>query len=159
MRRKTIEDYVEIVYDLQKNNKPVHTNAVADALKINPASVTEIFQKLGYEGFIIYERYSGALLTQKGEKLAVKTKEKHKAIRDFLMILGVEKKIAEKDACEMEHIIHTSTMDTIAKFVEVINQCNITPFFLNKLKHYIKTGKLRKCPDEIFEICSKISEK
>jgi DtxR family Mn-dependent transcriptional regulator len=159
MRKKTIEDYVEIVYDLQKNNKPVHTNAVADALKINPASVTEIFQKLNNEGFIIYEKYGGAFLTKKGENLAINIKEKHEAIRDFLIILGVNKKIAEQDACEMEHILHSSTMDSIAKFVDVINQCKITPFFLNKLRHYIKTGEIKKCPDEILEICLKISEK
>ena len=50
MRKKTIEDYVELVYDLQHGKKRVHTNDVASALNINPASVTEIFQKLSDEG-------------------------------------------------------------------------------------------------------------
>ena len=44
MRKKTIEDYVELVYDLQKEKKRVHTNDIASAFDINPASVTEIFQ-------------------------------------------------------------------------------------------------------------------
>ena len=46
MRKRTIEDYVELLFILQKENKMVHTNDVASALDINPASVTEIFQKL-----------------------------------------------------------------------------------------------------------------
>ena len=50
MRKRTIEDYVELLFILQKENKMVHTNDVASALDINPASVTEIFQKLQNEG-------------------------------------------------------------------------------------------------------------
>jgi len=72
LRKKTIEDYVELVYDLQKGKKRVHTNDIASALDINPASVTEIFQKLSNDGYIDYEKYSGATLTDKGRKIALK---------------------------------------------------------------------------------------
>jgi len=33
------------------------------------------------------------------------------------MILGVDDKTAEMDACEMEHILHKRTMEAIIKFV------------------------------------------
>jgi DtxR family Mn-dependent transcriptional regulator len=158
LRRKTIEDYVEHVFDLQKGKKRVHTNDVASALKINPASVTEIFQKLSDEGYIDYEKYSGALLTEKGIKLAINTKKKHESLKNFLMLLGVSKEIAEKDACEMEHILHNNTMDTVVKFVEVIRHCEITPFWLERLKKYVKTGKLSECPPKLVEICQKYSK-
>ena len=46
MKDKTIEDYVELLYDFEKEKGKVHTNDVANSLSINPASVTEIFQKL-----------------------------------------------------------------------------------------------------------------
>ena len=158
MRKKTIEDYVELVYDLQKSKKIVHTNDIAFALDINPASVTEIFQKLNEEGYINYEKYTGARLTKKGRELAINTKRKHNIITEFLVILGVDKKIAEIDACEMEHIIHPTTLETIIKFVEVINNCNVTPFWLDRLKKYVKTGKLADCPSELTEICLKYSK-
>ena len=158
MRKKTIEDYVELVYDLQKGKKKVHTNDIASALSINPASVTEIFQKLSEEGYINYEKYIGATLTKKGRTLAVNTKKKHNKITEFLILLGVDKEIAETDACEMEHILHPDTMDTIIKFVEVIKKCEITPFWLNRLKGYTKTGKLPKCPPDLYQICIKHSK-
>jgi len=158
LRKKTIEDYVELVYDLQKNKKIVHTNDIAFALDINPASVTEIFQKLNEEGYINYEKYTGARLTKKGRALAINTKKKHNIITEFLVVLGVDKKTAEIDACEMEHIIHPSTLETIIKFVEVIRNCNITPFWLDRLKKYVKTGKLTDCPSELTEICLKYSK-
>ena len=158
MRKKTIEDYVELVYDLQKKKKIGHTNDIAIALDINPSSVTEIFQKLSEEGYIYYKKYSGATLTSKGKKVALKIKKKHVTLTEFLVLLGVDKKIAEIDACEMEHIIHPITMDTIIKFVEIIKQCNITPFWLDRLKAYVKTGKLKDCPSELIEICLKYSK-
>jgi len=155
MRKKTIEDYVELVYDLQKGKKPVHTNDIASALNISPASVTEIFQKLSEEGYIDYEKYRGATLTKKGRRIARKTKKRHDTLTEFLLLLGIEKETAEKDACEMEHILHPDTMDTILKFVKVVKRCEVTPFWLNRLKKYVKTGKLTECPPDMVEVCLK----
>lgn len=158
LRKKTIEDYVEQLYDLQEKDKPVHTNDVANILNINPASVTEIFQKLHSEGYVDYKKYGGVILTKKGQQLAISTRKRHEKLKEFLILLGVNKKIAEKDACEMEHILNNKTMDVVLKFVEVINLCETTPFWLNRLKKYIKTGKLDKCPAELAEICSKYNK-
>ncbi len=158
MRKKTIEDYVELVYSLQKKGKRVRTNDVASALGINPASVTEVFQKLSDEGYIDYEKYGGVTLTDKGKKIARETQKRHDALKEFLILLGVKQDVAEKDACEMEHILHTSTMDMIAKFVEVINHCKVTPFWLERLKEYVRTGDLSECPPKLAEICLKYSK-
>ena len=155
MKKKTIEDYVELVYDLQQGKNPVHTNDIASALNINPASVTEIFQKLSDEEYINYEKYGGATLTGKGKKIAIATKKRHDTLTEFLLLLGIDEKTAEKDACEMEHILHSDTMDTILKFVEVIKQCEVTPFWLNRLKKYVKTGKLTECPQDMVKVCLK----
>ncbi len=158
MRKRTIEDYVELVYDIQKGKKRVHTNDIASALKINPASVTEIFQKLSAEGYVSYKKYSGIKLTVKGLNVALKINKKHNTLKEFLLLLGIDKNIAEKDACEMEHILHPSTMDTIIKFVEVVKICEVTPFWLERLKEYVRTGKLSKCPEKLYELCQNIQK-
>ena len=49
MRKKTIEEYVEVIFAIQKTKKIVHTNDVASTLEVNPASVTEMFGKLTHE--------------------------------------------------------------------------------------------------------------
>ena len=158
MRKKTIEDYLEILYRLQKGKKRVHTNDIASAFNINPASVTEILQKLSDEGYIDYEKYSGAILTKKGLILAKKTNERHETITEFFIILGIDKKTAEEDACEMEHILHKKTMDSIIKFVEIVKSCEFTPFWLDRLNKYVETGKIPVCPPEIKSFCKKISK-
>jgi len=124
LRKKTVEDYLELLHDLQKNKKIVHTNDIASSLNIKPSSVTEIFQKLCEEGYINYEKYSGVTLTEKGKKIALDTKRRHKKLTEFLVLLGVDKKTAESDACEMEHILHPKTMEKIIKFVEDVKNKN-----------------------------------
>jgi len=158
LRRKTIEDYVELIYNIQKEKIPVHTNDIANALNISAASVTEIFQKLKNEGYLNYKKYSGVTLTDKGKRIALQTKSKHNALKDFLLLLGLDPDIAEVDACEMEHFLHPETMDLINKFVKTIKQCEITPFWLQRFKKYVKTGDLSKCPQEIMKLCNMFSE-
>ena len=124
MRKKTIEDYVEMTYKLQKMKDRVKTNDIASAFNISPASVTEIFQKLAEEGYIDYERYGGVTLRIKGEKIAVDTIKKHNILREFLTSLGVREKIANEDACKIEHVINKETMNRLTKFVDFASKSN-----------------------------------
>ena len=145
MKKKTIEDYVELVYIIQKKKKIVHTNDVAFALNINPASVTEIFQKLSDEGYINYEKYSGVTLTAKGKKIAVKTKNRHDTLKSFLIILGVNKNIADEDACKIEHSVNQETMDILRKFVEFSRFEDGCSRWLDHFKYFHETGEYIKC--------------
>ena len=117
MRKKTIENYVELIYTLQRQKKKerVHTTDIASILQITPASVTEIFRKLSNQGYLNYEKYSGVTLTTTGKTLAQRTKRKHDALKRFLLLLGLDEGIAEHDACEMEHFLHPTTLDKIVK--------------------------------------------
>jgi len=139
MRKKTIEDYVELIYILQDKTGKVHTNDVAFALDISPASVTEIFQKLSDEDY--YEKYSGVTLTSKGKKIAIEIKIKHDTLKEFLMILGISEKTADKDACRIEHIVTPETMNRLAKFVEFVQKFKEEPKLLDNFEHFYKTGE------------------
>ena len=97
LRKKTIEDYLEIIYIIQNKGEKVHTNDIASSFDINPSSVTEMFQKLSEEGYVNYKKYTGVTLTEKGKKLAIKTQRKHETLKNFLMILGIDEKIADED--------------------------------------------------------------
>lgn len=145
MRKKTIEDYVEMIYILQNKDEKVRTNNIASALNINPASVTEIFQKLSSGGYINYEKYSGVTLTAKGKKTAVATKKKHDTLKKFLTILGVDEKIADIDACKIEHIINSETMERLTKFVEFVHQKKEGPRWIDHFKYFYETGEYVEC--------------
>lgn len=153
MRKRTIEDYLERLYNLQKIKKPVHTNDIAIDLKINPASVTEILQKLNKEGYINYEKYSGATLTDKGKEVAISTIEKHDTLKKFLKIFGVDDKVANVDACKIEHVVNNETMKRLTKFVEFVHKFKDAPIWLDHFKYYYETGKYIECTPKYSEKC------
>lgn len=145
MRKKTIEDYVELIYIIQKEKKIVHTNDIAFALDINPASVTEIFQKLSDEGYINYEKYSGVKLTEKGRKIGMDIKKKHDTLKSFLMLLGVDDKISDEDACKIEHNVNKKTMDKLRKFVEFAKLEDGCTRWLDHYRYFEETGRYITC--------------
>lgn len=159
MRKKTIEDYVEAIYDLQQHQNRVRTTDIAKRFNVGPGSVTEVFQKLNQDGYINYKKYAGVTLTKRGQKIAVQTKEKHDTMKELLVLLGVDEKIAEQDACKMEHLLHTETMDVAMKLVETIKQCPSTPLLLTRLRNYCKSGELNECPPELYKKCRRVLHK
>ncbi|MEF8849099.1 MAG: hypothetical protein V5A68_08225, partial [Candidatus Thermoplasmatota archaeon] len=62
-------------------------------------------------------------------------------------------------ACEMEHILHPQTMNVIIKFVELLNSCNFSPIWLDRLKRYVETDELPNCPEELSKICEKYTKR
>jgi len=153
MKKRTIEEYVEIILIIQNEKKRVQTNDVASALDVNPASVTEMFQKLSNEGYINYERYSGVTLTEKGRKIAIITKKRHETLKDFLMILGVDEKIADDDACRIEHNVDFQTMKKLRKFVKYAKMENVCSRWLDHFKYFDETGKYIECKPANEEKC------
>ena len=70
-----VEDYLEVVYELIKT-------------KGYPRAI-DIAQRLDAMGLVVYERYRGLTLTEKGEDMARAVRQKHNTIIKFLQILGV----------------------------------------------------------------------
>ena len=69
--------------------------------------------------------------------------ERHKTLYKFFHeILGVDSKVAEKDACEIEHHIHKETLDRIIKFIQLVETCpEGEPLWLSSFHYYVKHGK------------------
>ena len=140
MKKKTLEDYLEMIYILQQKTGEVRTNDVAEGFGINPASVTEFFQKLHQEGYITYKKYSGVKLTRKGKVVAMATKNRHDTLKNFFTILGINETYADQDACRIEHVVTPQTMDRLTKFVEFVQHAEKPPQWLDRFKQYYETG-------------------
>jgi DtxR family Mn-dependent transcriptional regulator len=104
-----------------------------------------MFQKLKKADLINYEKYGAVTLTAKGKSIAKKTKKKHDILRKFLLILGIDEKTADMDACKIEHIVNPQTMDRLTKFVEFVNKKKDTPRWLDHFNYYYETGNYVEC--------------
>lgn len=106
MPSQIAEEYLEAVYDLSVDGAPAKTNEIAERMHIAPASATEMVQRLSADGLLSYEKYKGALLTEKGMRLARRIKRKHRLIERFLVdVLGAKKNEFHEEACKLEHVI------------------------------------------------------
>jgi DtxR family Mn-dependent transcriptional regulator len=141
MKTKTIEEYIEAIDALQKDHGHVHTNDLASSLEVAPPSVTEMLQKLAQKKLVNYVPYHGVTLSESGEKMAKELIAKHKTLAEFLEIIGVDKKEAEIDACQIEHHVSSQTINQLHMFVEFVRDSSQDPRWLENFMQYCKTGK------------------
>ena len=114
------EDYIETIYRLKKRNGIVFSIDVARELGFSRPSVSRAMGILREEDFITMDEVSKEIsLTEKGRKKAVDIYDKHKTLTLFLQkTTGVSAKIAETDACRIEHIISPSTFRGIKNYLK-----------------------------------------
>lgn len=122
MRKKTVEEYIELIYDLEEKDGLAQTGSIAAEMNVKPPSVTEMLQKLDNEGFVNYRSYAGATLTLQGKKLARKLMKKHQIIADFLLLIGVDEKQSEIDACQIEHHMSERSIKQLEIFIDFMKK-------------------------------------
>ncbi len=114
------EDYIETIYRLKKKKGIVYSIDVARELGFSRPSVSRAMGILKDEELITMDEISKEInLTEVGHKKAVEIYDKHKTLTSFLQkVAGVSEKIAETDACRIEHIISASTFRGIKNFMK-----------------------------------------
>ena len=121
---ENIEEYLEILYKLSPNGEIVTTSQISEKLKIAPASVTQMLQKLSKKGYVEYSPYKGAVLTKEGIKIAKKITRKHRLLERFLCdILKIKKDKIHDQACEMEHSLSDDAERALCQLLEHPDKC------------------------------------
>jgi DtxR family Mn-dependent transcriptional regulator len=114
----SMENYLESIYEIGKDGEIVRVKDVANKMSVKMASVTGALQNLAKSDLVNYTPYQHILLTAKGEELARCIHNRHRILTRFLEdALGVEREIAEEDACKLEHVLSRKTMDGLLQFM------------------------------------------
>ena len=111
--QKASEDYLESMLMMQEKYGYIRSIDVAAHLGVTKPSVSYATKKLRENGYITMDKDGLITLTDSGLSVARTMLERHHMITAFLMELGVEKDVAEKDACKIEHDISPQTFDAI----------------------------------------------
>lgn len=139
------EEYIETIYEVVHKKGYAKVVDVSRLLSVGPPAVSEMFHKLSDEAYVNYEKYSGVTLTEKGMELAVELSRRHQVLKDFLVILGLDREIADEDACKIEHVVNPETMARLTKFVEFVRSLD-DPLWLERFRMYYEEGELGECP-------------
>lgn len=80
------ENYLKTIYHISASSgAEVSTNAIAEKMETKASSVTDMLKKLAEKELIVYQKYKGVSLTQKGNHLAKMIVRKHRLWEVFLV--------------------------------------------------------------------------
>lgn len=104
----SIQDYLKNIYELTENGESASTNALARKLKIKPASVTGMIQKLASStpALVQYQKHQGVTLTKHGKRAALEVIRHHRLLEAWLVqTLGYSWDEVHEEAERLEHVI------------------------------------------------------
>jgi DtxR family Mn-dependent transcriptional regulator len=114
------ENYLKAIYAFScQYDGGANNQSLAERLKINPASVTDMLHRLEEKGLIAYSRSEGASLTREGLKLAIKTVRKHRLWETFLVKqMNFKWDEVHEVAEQLEHIQSDKLLDELDKILD-----------------------------------------
>lgn len=138
-----MEDYMEAIVDLAGKKKVVRVRDIAKEMNVKMPSVTEALKNLAKNKLVNHEKYECVELTSEGSRVARRVRNQHNILFDFLTgILNIDSRVAEKDACQMEHVVSPSTLKKLFSFIEFVRTCPIgEPDWLRNFEYYSQHGQ------------------
>lgn len=113
----SLEDYLEAIHIVEKKKGFCRITDIAEQLSISKASANKAVKNLKQMGFLNHEKYSTITLKESGREIAKKVYVKHLALLNFLtQTLNVPLERAEEEACKIEHVISTDTLEKLIKY-------------------------------------------
>lgn len=122
-RNQSGEDYLEAILLLSEQLEFVHQIDVARRMGVSQPAVQKALKILKQKQYI---RTDGLhiYLTELGARYAAEVYHRHRTIRAFLTLHGVNPSDADDDACEMEHAISCATFKMMEEYVAEHNEDN-----------------------------------
>ena len=113
------ENHLKSIFHLSSDPElGVSTNSIADNLNTKASSVTEMLKKLNDKNLIVYKKYHGAQLTEKGRKTALNIIRKHRLWEVFLVDkLNFKWDEVHEIAEQLEHIQSKKLTNELDKFL------------------------------------------
>jgi DtxR family transcriptional regulator, Mn-dependent transcriptional regulator len=138
-----MEDYLEAIFDLDKDQKVVRVKDIAKRMDVKMPTVSSMLKTLNSRGLVNYEKYEYIELTKNGAKVGKEMRRRHEVLREFLTeILNIKPATADAEACKMEHTLSAATLNRLADFMEFIQICPRTgESWLKFFEEYRKNGR------------------
>lgn len=115
--QESAENYLEAIYMLRNEKPEVRSIDIANELEFSRPSVSVAMKNLRENGYIEMDELGHISLTEKGSGVAIKVYERHVKLTQWLISLGVDKKIAQQDACRMEHVLSEESFVAIRRHI------------------------------------------
>jgi DtxR family transcriptional regulator, manganese transport regulator len=113
-----LEDYTELIADLHAANGEARMTDIASHLGVAHPTASKTIARLKREGLARSEPYRGVFLTETGQAMAERSRERHRIVVDLLIAVGAPREAAEVDAEGVEHYVSQATLDAFEAFLK-----------------------------------------
>jgi DtxR family Mn-dependent transcriptional regulator len=121
---ESIEEYLEAIFRLSTDGGEATTSALAELLKVSPASVSGMVRRLAERGLVKAPRYKPITLTAKGRKAAESVLRKHRLSERLLTdVLGLDWAQAHDEACRLEHAVSDEVLEKMEALLDDPDRC------------------------------------
>ena len=114
---ESAEDYLETILMLSKKLPVVRSIDIANEMGYKKSSVSIAMKNLREAEHIRVTKEGYIYLTDSGKEIAEMIYERHQILSSWLIKPGVDKKVAEEDACRIEHDISKESFNAIKKAI------------------------------------------
>ena len=122
----TQEMYLKTILHLEQRYKPVRMTHIAEERGVKSGSATEAIQTLVAKRLVLHQPYGGVELSAEGRRAADAIEQRFNTLQHFLTeILGVDARVAERDACAIEHVASPETMKRLTTFLQYVRRCRM----------------------------------
>jgi len=129
----SLENYLETIAVLKRKKVSARIGDIAKYLNVKSSSVNVAINFLAENKLVIHEKYGYVDLTDKGEKIALEVQRKHEIVYRFLnTLLFIDSKVAEREACEIEHLVGMETIHRLERLYSLLKK-----YFLIEYEHMI----------------------
>ncbi len=112
---RSVEDYLSAIYRLGAPGEVATTSSIAEALDVQPASVTGMVKRLAEAGFLEHVPYRGVRLTGAGIQAALRILRRHRILESYLtQRLGFRWEDVHREAERLEHAASDELVERMA---------------------------------------------
>ncbi len=106
MRSVAVDDYLKAIYEIEREEGKVATSALAARVGITPGSATGMIKRLADMNLVAHEPYRGVVLTEVGQRVALRVVRQHRLVERFLAdALAVPWDRVHEEAHRIEHVL------------------------------------------------------
>lgn len=115
-----LEDYLEMVYRLCKEENYTRINKLSERLNVRPSSASKMVARLVELRLLTYDRLDSIRLTEEGRVTGAYLLERHHIVEQFFSLIGSPNPLEETEL--VEHVLCSSTVFRIQALLEFVQQ-------------------------------------
>ena len=113
----SMEDYLEMIFRLHKENPVIRINQLAQQLHVKPSSASKMVSNLKTYHLVNFEKYGTIVLTNDGLELGQYLMHRHELLHQLFCLINQSENELEQVE-KVEHFIDMRTVHNLSAFLQ-----------------------------------------